>query len=100
MSYSFQAKGTTKAEAIAAVAAKLAEVVAQQPVHAADKDQALAAATAFINLLPDDGEKDVSVSVGGSLGWNDLPAEQNITSAQVSTYASLVKREEQAPQAT
>lgn len=94
MSYSFQARGKTKEETIAVVATKLAEVVAQQPVHAADKDQALAAATAFINLLPEDGEKDISVSVSGSLGWKDLPAEQNITSAQVSTYAGLVKREE------
>lgn len=95
MSYSFQAKGKTKSEAIAAVITKMDEVVAGQPVHAADREPAIEAVKAFINLLPEDEAKDVSVSVSGSLGWQGVyPDSHAITSAQVSTYASLVKREE------
>lgn len=95
MSYSFSAKGNTKAETIAAVAAELDKVVTSQPVHAADRDQALAVATAFVNLLPEDADKDVSISVSGSLGWTGTyPASHVVSNAQVNVYASLVKREE------
>lgn len=96
MSYSFGVKGKTKAEAIAAVAAELDKVVAAQPIHAADRDQALATATAFVNTLPENGEKDVSVSVSGSVGWEGTYPDHSLTSAQVNVYASLMKREEAA----
>ena len=94
MSYSFQVKGESKEEAIDAVRVKLAEVVAQQPVHAIDRDQALAAAVAVISVLPGGADRGVSVSVSGSLGWTGTyPDSHVITSAQVSVYALLMKRE-------
>jgi hypothetical protein len=69
MSYSFNVRARTKAEAIEKVRTELDKVVAQQPIHTEDADQALAAATAFINLLEEDLSQDVSVSVNGSLSW-------------------------------
>ncbi len=100
MSYSFSARGRTKEEAIAAVAAELDKVVAAQPIHAADRDQALATATAFVNVLPENGEKDVYVSVSGSVGWEGTyPDSHVIANASISANASLVKREETARQA-
>jgi flavorubredoxin len=94
VSYSFSAKGTTKADAIAAVIAKMDEVVVQQPIHAADREPAIETAKAFINLIPDDNEKDFSVSVSGSLGWTGTyPDSHIISNAQVNVYASLVKRD-------
>lgn len=95
MSYSFQAKGTTKAEAIAQVIEKMDQVVTQQPIHAADRDAAIETAKAFVNMVPDDEAKDVSVSVSGSLSWTGTyPDSYIVSSAQVSCYATLVKREE------
>jgi len=67
MSYSFSVKAGTKSEAIEQVAAKLAEVVAAQPVHEADQVQANASASTFIGLLADDDTKDVAVSMNGSI---------------------------------
>lgn len=90
MSYSFQAKGATKAEAVAAVVVEMDKVVAQQPIHAADKEQAVTAATAFVNLLPDDDTKNVLVSVSGWLQWE---GENNITGTSFSVNASLKVRE-------
>jgi hypothetical protein len=89
------AKGSTKAEAIAAVIEKMDQVVSQQPIHAADREPAIETAKAFVNLIPEDDAKDVSVSVSGSLGWTGVyPDSHVVSNAQVSVYASLVKREE------
>jgi len=69
MSYSFSVRAATKAQALAAVTDKFAEVVLAQPVHAGDQQQALGCATVFIDLLMDDGQ-DVLVSMNGSI-WKD-----------------------------
>lgn len=93
MSYSFLIKTPTKAQAVEQVAAKFEQIAVTQSCHHQDRQQALAAATAFINLLPDDPAKDVSVSVSGSLSgvWErgELIA---MTAAQLSLNASLVAR--------
>jgi hypothetical protein len=69
MSYSFQVKAATKAEAKAAVEAEFDKVVEQQPEHARDKAAALANANASIDLLADDDTQDVSVSCNGYISW-------------------------------
>jgi hypothetical protein len=72
MSYSFAVSGTSKADAVAKVADEFEQVVAAQAVHAADKDAAVAAATAFVGLLQEPAENEViAVSVYGSLSWQD-----------------------------
>lgn len=88
MSYSFTVRGANKAEAISAVSAELDKVAVGQPVHAADKAQALAAAETFINLIADEDTRDVSVSVSGSI-WQENDA---IRSASVSVSASTSER--------
>jgi hypothetical protein len=53
-----------------------------------------AAAAAFINLLPDDEAKDVSVSVSGWVQWTGTyPDSHVLCGASCSVSASLVKRE-------
>jgi hypothetical protein len=69
VSYSFRAVGATKEEVLAKVATELDQVVDVQNVHAADRDAALAAATAFVGLLADDPEQDICVDVNGSVSW-------------------------------
>lgn len=96
MSYSIGVRAASKAEAKQALADKFdTTVMPHQKVHAKDRDQALAAAAAFIDLLPEDESKDLSVSMSGSLSgdWQggDLV---NLTGAGVNVYVNLVAKEE------
>lgn len=92
MSYSFSARGVTKAEVLTKVSAELDRVVASQPVHQADRYQVQAAVEAFLEILPSNPDgKEFSVSVSGSVGWNGLTdADLVITGAGVNVSASLV----------
>ena len=90
MSYSFGVRAATKEAAVAAVSAKLDEVVASQPDHAADRAQAQSAAEAFIALLADDASRDVVVSVSGWLSWDTTT---RFTDANVSVSANLASKE-------
>ena len=90
MSYSFTVRAATKAEALAKVADELGKVVAAQPDHAADSQQALAAATAFVGLLADDENRDVVASVNGWLSWSN---EVRFSGACVGVSATLANRE-------
>ena len=91
MSYSFAVQAADKTEAKAKVSIRLAEIVAGQAHHAADRDQAYAAACAFIDLLPDDPTKCVAVSVNGSLsGRYDADRLEVILGASVGVTAALI----------
>mgnify|MGYP001060719094 CR=1 FL=1 len=66
MSYSFLFRAASVAVAAAAISACLDEVVAEQPVHAADRAQAEAAAASLLNLLGEPGEgPDLTGAVSG-----------------------------------
>jgi len=95
MSYSFSIQAPTKAAAKDAVAAKFEEVIAAQPIHARDKAAALANANAVIDLLMDDGAREISVSVNGYVGWQEVLREDGsnpLQSASVSATASYVTK--------
>lgn len=68
MSYSFNVLAASAATAALAVAAKLDETVAQQPIHEADKAQAYTTTEQLLDLVrePAEGEQ-ISVSVSGSV---------------------------------
>lgn len=93
MSYSFNVRAATKAQALVDATAKLDEVVKGQPCHALDATPALAAIRAQVALLDDDESKDVVVGVSGSLGgtW-DGPNLLTVTSANVSVSAGLAQK--------
>lgn len=93
MSYSFIVRAVDKSEAAHQVAAELDKVVASQSIHKADRDQALAAAVAFIGILPDDDTKAVQVSVHGSVGWSGDQESPTLTNASFGVSASLVAKE-------
>lgn len=94
MSYSFSARGETKADVMKAVVVALDNVVADQPIHAADRAQAQAAVEAFLDIVPIADGKDVSVSVSGYVSWSGLAgeADQVLTSANVNVSVSLVAK--------
>lgn len=77
MSYSIQVTAPTIEAARDALAAKFDAMIASgQPVHAKDREQALAAADAFLALLgPQPANNDVSITMHGSLSWQGEPAE-------------------------
>jgi hypothetical protein len=85
MSYSFSVRAATKAEAMERVEKEFEQVVANQPVHAADKDVASAAAQELIGVLADDETKTVDVAVNGSI-W---ALESGVKQVNVSISAQL-----------
>jgi hypothetical protein len=88
MSYSFSAKGASKAALQAAVAAELAKVVEAQPVHAADRLQAAGAVATFVDLLQNDATRDYAANVSGSVSSTD----EGLQHAGISINVSLVSR--------
>lgn len=69
MSYSFVVRASNKAEANQKAVAQLDAIVASQPVHAHDVEQAKATVAAFVGMLVDDESRDVVVSVNGSIWY-------------------------------
>jgi chromosome condensin MukBEF complex kleisin-like MukF subunit len=93
MSYSFQVKAPTKASAKEAVAAKFDEIVAQQPIHARDRDAVLANANTVVDLLADNDSKDVIVSCNGYVSWPSGTVEEaQLNAAAVSASAGYADR--------
>lgn len=91
MSYSFQIRAKTKAEAMVAVAQRLDEIATGQHCHKRDKDEALSTARLFVNLLPDNDAKEVTVTMSGSLSgqWQGSDVTV-ISSVNVMVTAALV----------
>jgi len=87
MSYSFNINAASKAAAKSSVAAELEKVVQSQPVHAADRAAAQAAADAFIDLLDDGDERPIAVSVSGSVSYAHDGSPDKLTTTSVSVYA-------------
>lgn len=68
MSYSFTVSAETKAEAKEMLAAEFDKVVDGQPIHAADRDAAQAAAEAFVDILSEPGvDQQIIVNVHGAV---------------------------------
>jgi len=90
MSYSFGVRAKTKTEAKQLVEIELDKVAAAQACHVRDKAQALAVASAFIDLLADDDTQDVTVSMNGSLTGQWSGSDVTVISgASVSVSAYL-----------
>ncbi len=67
------------------------KVVGYQPIHAADREQATAAARAFLSIVPDANEtQDFALTVSGWVSWNP---ELIVVAANVSISASVVPKE-------
>lgn len=92
MSYGFTVKGANKTQVKAKVVAEFDKVVANQPIHVNDRDQALAAACAFVDLLPEDNSRDISVAVNGAVGWEGSGTSAIVMSAGISIAAALADR--------
>lgn len=95
MSYSFSVKAATKVEAAEQAKAKMAEVVASQPIHSRDQDQAADAADKVMGVIADPTEgQAVNLYISGSLGWRgDQDNPEAITSASLSVSASITDKE-------
>jgi hypothetical protein len=100
MSYSFNVRVASVALAAAAIASKFDEVVTpHQPVHANDRDAAIAAATSMTSFLAEPAEgEEISISVSGWLQWRAgdgmQEAGHEFTGASVNVQASIVAKTE------
>ena len=96
MSYSFNVRTADKASVADALAAEFDKVVASQPVHAADREVALATAAAVLGVIaaPGDGQ-DISVNVSGWLQWTGSGPDnpEAFGGCNVSVSASNVARQ-------
>ena len=90
MSYSFSFTAASKSEAKERVATELDKVVESQPMHAADREQAAAAADAFIDLVPEPkDDQAIYVSMSGSVSWTGDQDNRNVTGGAVNISASI-----------
>jgi hypothetical protein len=94
MSYSFTVFAANKEEARAKVAAEFDSVEQQQPVHRADRAQAEATASSFIDLCEEPAEdQELSVRVAGSINWDGSEVNARLRGAGISvTVGILAKR--------
>jgi membrane protein implicated in regulation of membrane protease activity len=92
MSYSFNIFAVSAAAAAIAVAAKLDETVAQQPIHEADKDQAQAATEQLLGLLREPAENEhISVSVSGSVS-KYRAEDEGFNNVSLSVHANVTQK--------
>lgn len=87
MSYSFSVTAESKVEAKEKIAGQFDTIIAAQPVHAADRASAQAAADAFVDVLKDPAENEqIAVTVNGYVSWQ---AEGEFTGASVGVTAAV-----------
>lgn len=94
MSYSFTVRAATKQEAKAKVREEFLKVVTDQVCHRRDCDDAVVAAYHFIDLLTDNGSKDVFVQMCGSLNgvWSGSADVTRIEGASININAAMVAK--------
>lgn len=92
MSYSISVRVAAAALGLAAVSAEFDKVVAQQPIHEADRAPALAVTEAYLGLVrePAEGEE-ISISLSGWVSTRGIEAEA-FNSAAVSAQVSIVQK--------
>jgi hypothetical protein len=96
MSYSFNFRAASKADARLQAKTAFDGVVDMQLVHTQDRTAALSALDQYLDMLVDDG-RDVMVTVNGSVSYEWVPdadqAHVPLTSASLSVSAYLVAKE-------
>lgn len=91
MSYSISIRVAAVGLAAAALSAEFDKIVAQQPIHEADRAQALAVTEAYLGLIREPGEgEEISISLSGWVSTRGVEAEA-FTSAAVSVQVSVVQ---------
>lgn len=95
MSFSFSVLAATMAAALVMVDEKVDEVVASQPVHAADAEAIKATARAYAALVEEKDGHDVSINVNGYVSWEGtLGGDDPVTirGATISVSVGLAAR--------
>lgn len=90
MSFSFNFTAPTKAEAKTRITEEMGKVLQYSIEHARDLPAAIAVGHAYIDVLTEDPEKVIAVSMCGSLGYqwdNEKNVPGSTTSASVTVSA-------------
>jgi len=89
MSFSFLLTAATKEAVAEIVAAKLAEVVAAQPIHEIDCGHVAHAVNSYMTLVPEVEDHDFNVAVGG---WLTTDETQTVRGASVNVSITMSPR--------
>lgn len=89
MSYSFTVRAANKNDVCQKVSEELVKVSRYLTSHGPDLDKAGAVANIFVNLLREDADLDIRVTMHGSV-WKD---DKGFRQASVGVDASLVPRD-------
>ena len=91
MSFAFNVKGKEKSQLIALALIELDKVVAQQAVHALDKDAIIKAAEVYVETLPTnlDNGHDYVLAINGSV----IAYDSDIAGCNVGINLAIVKSE-------
>lgn len=94
MSYSFTIRAATKEQAKQVFKERFEFETARQPAHNTEKQQALSAVNAFIDLLDEDLNQDVVVNVYGSVigTWSE-DHHSSVRGANIGISAHLAIKE-------
>lgn len=92
MSYSFSAQGSDKASARKAAEEAFDKMVETQPIHAKDKDAAMANLDTVMALVIEDADCDVAVHCNGYLSVDADGKPTDVTGASVASSVSLITR--------
>jgi hypothetical protein len=100
MSFSFSAKGKTRAELTANIKTEIDKIVASQPIHGIDAPHVVYAANAFAELIPEPGDGlQYNASVNGSVSSPGPDQPLSSVSFGVSINYTTVDIPQAAPQA-
>ncbi len=69
MSFSFQVKAKNQADLVAAVAAKMEEIVAQQPSHSVDKEEVPAVTEVYAGMVTILEGHEIHANISGSVSF-------------------------------
>lgn len=83
MSYSFSVRAASKDEVKTMISEKMDEIVQNQQMHVHDRDAAVDAAEAFIDLVTVPEGRELTVSMNGSVGWDNSVASEDPADAKL-----------------
>lgn len=91
MSYSFSVNATSRGALLAAVSVKFDEVVAQQPMHAHDREHVCSMVSKQLDFLTDLAPgKSYYASVNGYLSWQNPPPDVDQSQVEFTAFSAGV----------
>lgn len=90
MSFSFDFTAPTRDGAKEKVRQEMSQILSSQPCHSKDHDQVISTVDKYLDMLANDDDRPIRVSVHGSVGYEYNPADPSAASPDTKyTQASM-----------